>query len=299
MEKIPYICDKEAVLETIRDPMVALIDGRYYLTGTQPPYWSGPNAGVRLWSSDDLRKWTDHGLMISRENIPEKYWCRDRFWAPEIFDGEDGYYYITFNCRNDSEKYRSELLSGIARAESPTGPYTIMSLDEPITSMLPDGTNDASMFRDDDGSVYFTCNNTPRRIVLFRFDPISCTLSDMKEVVTVGGEGEWDSAGVEGPCIVKRHGLYFLWYSSWTRGYDAGVAVSDSLYGTWKKCSANPVLSSCEMWVNAGHNNVFRGRDGKDYITFHAAWRGEEGGKERFFIRPVEYKPDGTVIISN
>ncbi len=294
MENVPYIIDKEAGLETIRDPMVALIDGKYYLTGTQPPYWTGENAGVHLWFSEDLKHWTDLGVVIKRDDMPASMWCRDRFWAPEIFDGGDGYYYITFNCRNDDPAFQHRHSSGIARAERPEGPYTIMTVEKPLPD-VDDICNDAHLFRDGK-DIYFFCNHTGT-IYLYRLDTKTFKLTDPKCVMEVGKEGEWDHVGIEGPCCVKRHGLYFLWYSSWTYNYDAGIAVSDSLYGTWKKCGANPILHDCDIWRQAGHNHAFRDKDGKDYITFHAFHKAPGETLERFFIHQVEYHPDGTVTI--
>ena len=69
-----YIKDEKANLLTIRDPMVCVVDDTYYITGTQPPYWSGINNGVHLWSSKDLINFTDHGLILKREDMPENMW---------------------------------------------------------------------------------------------------------------------------------------------------------------------------------------------------------------------------------
>jgi len=296
MDNKPYIYDKEAGLETIRDPMIALINGRYYLTGTQPPYWEGPNDGVRLWSSDDLEHWTSHGVVVKRADMPESMWCRERFWAPEIFDGKDGYYYLTFNCRNDTEKYKYMHSTGIARATKPEGPYEIMTKDKSLVDgILPD-SNDASLFRDGDNIYLFT--NQIQAIYMFRLDTKDFTLHDKKVVIEKTNNNEWDSIGVEGPCVVKRHGIYFMWYSSWTHKYAAGIATTTSLYGEWKKLESNPVLSESDIWYNGGHNNCFTGKDGKDYVTFHAQCKDpSDGNIERFFIRPVEYYADGTVKV--
>ncbi len=84
-----YITDKEANLLTIRDPMITVVGDTYYLTGTQPPYWGGVNDGMHLWSTKDLKSFNYHGIIVKREDMPQDMWCRDRFWAPELFfDGE-------------------------------------------------------------------------------------------------------------------------------------------------------------------------------------------------------------------
>lgn len=290
MKTNTYIEDKSANLVSIRDPMVLVVGDTYYLTGTQPPYWEGDNAGVHLWSSKDLEHFTDHGNILSRDDMPESMWCRDRFWAPELFDGHDGWFYLTFNCRNDKTGF--EHSSGLARAREITGPYEIMTKDQPLLK----GANDATLFRDDDGSTYFGITTGP--IKLYRIDLETGELSQEQEICRKGVEGEWDCVGIEGSCVVKRHGIYFHWYSSWTLGYAAGVLTSDSIHGPWKKSPSNPIIFNGPIWHNGGHNHSFRGLDGRDYVTFHAASNDPDAGEtERFFIQPVEYHPDGTVTI--
>ena len=142
--KKTYIIDPEANLLTIRDPMIMVAGDTYYLTGTQPPYWQGENDGMHLWSSKDLKHFTDHGLIVKREDMPEDMWCRDRFWAPELFtDGEK--FYATFNCKNESEAFPHDFGVGLAVADHPEGPYTIVTDKAPLCDGI-----DGNIFRDDD-----------------------------------------------------------------------------------------------------------------------------------------------------
>ncbi|MBR2949087.1 MAG: family 43 glycosylhydrolase [Lachnospiraceae bacterium] len=287
-----YIKDESANLLTIRDPQIMVVGDTYYLTGTQPPYWEGPNAGVHLWSTKDLEHFTDHGLILKREDMPEHMWCRDRFWAPELFDGKDGWFYLTFNCRNDSKEYYCEHSVGLARAREATGPYEILTKDKPLIA-----GNDANLFLDDEGALRLACT-TGGKLMIFKLDPESVSLSDGITVCTVGKEGEWDSIGVEGQFVLKRCGRWFQWYSSWTTGYHAGILTADCVDGPWTKYENNPVLTDSADWDRAGHNHGFTGPDGRDYITFHANLKEPDGEDvERFFIRPVVYKEDGTVEI--
>ncbi len=296
MEKRPYIYDESANLTTLRDPMILLDGDTYYMTGTQEPYWKGANDGVHLWSSRDLENWVDHGNMIKRSDLPADFWGIDRFWAPELFKTKGGKYVLTFNALNESEEFRHVRGTGIAVADNPTGPYTILTKDGPVNREFG-SCNDGSVFADDDGRVYLSFNG---RKVLYvsELDLENCRLGRTDVVCRAGAEGEWDSIGIEGPCIVKRHGIYFYWYSSWTNGYAAGVLTADNIHGPWTKCAENPIVSESEIYYKAGHNNCFRGKDGKDYISFHANMRDpSDGDRERIFIRPVEYTEDGKVIV--
>lgn len=286
------IKDESANFCTIRDPMIVVVGDTYYLTGTQPPYWNGDNAGVHLWSSKDLEHFTDHGLILKRDDMPPEMWCRDKFWAPELFDGGNGWFYLTFNCKNVSDEYPHDFGVGLARAREITGPYEIMTKDEPLCPGI-----DGTIFKDDDGAFYIG-HNGQKKLFLHKLDIDNGTVSDTQLVCESGEEGEWDSIGIEGQCIVKRHGIYFQWYSSWTNGYNAGLLTSKNINGPWKKCELNPILKDNHIWHHAGHNHSFRALDGKDYLIFHANPCDQNAVQiESMFIRPVEYKSDGTVVV--
>ncbi|MBQ7917035.1 MAG: family 43 glycosylhydrolase [Firmicutes bacterium] len=296
MSKKPHIIDESAGLTTLRDPMIMVVGDTYYLTGTQAPYWEGPNAGVHMWSTKDMVHFTDLGNVIRREDLPEEFWGRDRFWAPELFDGHDGWYYLTFNARNDSEEYPHFHAVGLARAKHPEGPYEILSKEKSVSEEFGSG-NDANLFRDEDGTLYIAFNAN-RTMYIHKLDPENTSISDPVRVCGIGAEGEWDAIGVEGACIVKRHDIYFYWYSSWTYGYNSGLLTATSMQGPWTKHPDNPFLNANDVWHLCGHNHTFTGLDGKDYIIFHANLREPDGDDvERIFIRRVEYLPDGSAKI--
>lgn len=305
MGKKPYIADEKANLISCRDPMALVVGDTYYITASQPPFWweganggksEGVNPGVHLWSTKDFVHFADHGDIIRREDIPEDKWYRDRFWAPELFDGKDGWYYLTFNCRNESREYLHVHSVGLARAKEITGPYEVLTQEAPLTEGYG-FANDASLFRDEDGTLYLAANIS-EALRIWKLDTEKVAISDEIEVCDIGKEGQWDSIGVEGPCIVKRHGMYFQWYSSWTYGYASGILTADTIRGPWKKHPDNPILKENDIWHLCGHNHSFTGLDGKDYIIFHAFPRDPaEEQMERMFVRRVEYFPDGSVKI--
>ena len=301
--KKTYICDPSAQLETIRDPMITVVGDTYYLTGTQPPYWSGENAGMHLWSSKDLKHFTNHGLIVRREDMPEEMWCRDRFWAPELFtDGKK--FYATFNCKNESADHPHDFGVGLAVADQPEGPYTIVTDKEPLCDGI-----DGNIFQDDDGQLYLAANgifpeNGKTGLFLRKLDNVGFAATDTQLVCRTGATGEWDQEGVEGQCVIKRHGIYFQWYSAWGEGadggyYRAGFLTASSINGPWTKAPQGPVIKTCDEYTGCGHNHSFRGLDGKDYVVFHATCRYDDPSdqKERMYIREVEYRPDGTVIL--
>lgn len=260
--------NRQEIPGPIRDPMIVYENERYYMVGTSPEFWEGYNPGVRMWSSTDLIHWRFETLAISSDAIGENEWCKNRFWAPELFPYH-GRYYITVSCRN--EKGNTPFGMFIAQADAITGPYTLMSR-EPFQK---EGI-DASLFEDDDGTVYMTYGNLDLYMMTFDLEAGVPTSSPQK-VVLRGEDGEWDSIGVEGGFIVKRQGIYYLWYSSWTRGYEMGWATTDSLKKPFVKWPDNPVISGHgSAFPFAGHNAAFRLKDGRDAISFHGHAEGEE-----------------------
>ncbi|MCD7797626.1 MAG: hypothetical protein LUG95_08605 [Clostridiales bacterium] len=51
-------------VKNIRDPFIIFENGKYYLTGSTPPYWDGKSNGVMLWSSDDLLHFKEEGFIL-------------------------------------------------------------------------------------------------------------------------------------------------------------------------------------------------------------------------------------------
>ncbi len=281
--------------EPIRDPMILPFDGRYYMTGTCAPFWEGANPGVKLWVSDDLVHWSFVRLLIDASEIPEDKPYRDRFWAPELHHIR-GRFYLTFNAHNAKLASLGESLSSwVAVADNIEGPYEICD-----TPLLPGRvTNDANLFEDDDGQVYVFLTDQPR-IVMLRFDPDTCrTFGEPSTVIEAGKNDEWDSAGIEGSFVLKRGGKYYHWYSSWTRAYEMGLAVTESLGKPFEKCDINPVISGFEretVMRCCGHNSCFTMPDGREMVAFHA---NGDGFAESLCINEVKYPFERSMIPSD
>jgi len=45
------------------------------------------------------------------------------------------------------------------------------------------------------------------------------------------GYPDWMAGGIEGPFVIKREGIYFMFFSSWRRGYEVGLLSSSSPLG--------------------------------------------------------------------
>lgn len=277
----------------IRDCQVFMDNGYWYLTGTAYPFWNWQeangslNPGVPLYRSKDLMHWTFLTYLIRCPSVDK--WYYRRFWAPEIHRIK-GKYYLTFNCTNATAGYE-DLHVGYAVADKIEGPYTIVTDDKPLAK-----GNDMSLFEDEDGSVWgFWCGKNvgiecakidlekgillskPHTIIL----PGKVDFSDLNKLVYK----EWDSKGIEGPYVIKYQGKYYLFYSSWTRGYEIGYAIADKIDGLWYKSPNNPFYGAQDPeycrnngieytkgntpFVQVGHNALFKGIDGCWWLSCH------------------------------
>lgn len=297
---------------TFRDTHIVHDGTRYYAVGTCTPVWGGQNPGVKLFVSDDLVNWHFDHLLIDASRLDSNVWYRDRFWAPELHKFGNKYY-LSFNCQNNSGNYGDVKAQkhfhacGLAIANNIMGPYTVVTPDEPLTSFA---SNDMTLFKDTNNKIYAFFNNgwaDTLHIYVAELDTVKYRLKETPHQLLTQEPGTWDEAGIEGSHVVKKDGIYYLFYSSWTRGYAVGYATAKNIYGPWKKSPDNPLFGSfsrndstfvirsgkvhyepkCEL-LAIGHNQIFIGPDGNYWTSYH-------GNKKGFpeavtLIDPIEFK---------
>ena len=292
-------CYKNPILSLgLRDTHIVFCNDKYYAVGTCAPYWGGENPGVKLFVSDNLQDWKFERLLIDASKLDSTVWYKDRFWAPELRKiGQR--FYLTFNCQNNSGEYgdvsnqKHYHACGIAVSDDIEGPYTVMTSSEPLTSFP---SNDLSLFEDDDGKVYAFFNNgwtDLHHIYVAELDIEQCRLKETPVKLISQEPGKWDGAGIEGSHVIKKNGTYYLFYSSWTRGYAVGYATATDIRGPWTKYEKNPLFGSfmendtvflikegktmaapdCNI-SGIGHNQIFIGPDGRYWTSYHGYMKG-------------------------
>ncbi|MGG1519618.1 family 43 glycosylhydrolase [Paenibacillus oryzisoli] len=230
-------------------------DHLYYLTGTLD------GAQVQIWSSHDLQTWGE----------PVKVWSitEDGSWqkegessygicAPELHNVQ-GTYWLTYGVRQGGTGL---LRSATGKAE---GPY------EDMGQMTADG-QDASLFQDDDGVVYWVYGNG--RIARMKAD-MSGLVEEPRPVEvqpwTMPGREDHPSytgnrqVGAYGAFLYKRDGYYYMTCADplarmGSDSVDTFVAVSRSIYGPYsRRYLALP---------HGGQITLFEGREGGLYAAF-------------------------------
>jgi beta-xylosidase len=180
-----------------------------------------------------------------------------------------------------------------------TGPYELVTKDAPIGKPFK---NDASLFTDEDGRSYLYCSggglwqaeiDLPAGKVMGR--------DDLEKIRSPRDPGtpDWMIGGIEGPFVIKRGGMYYLFFSAWTRGYEVGVLSAASPLGPWELMPASPIFGSRKRryrqpqmeaggyahlefddtpdpFVETGHCAIFEGPDGRDWICCHYFREGTE-----------------------
>lgn len=292
----------EAEPGIIRDPFIVRDSGRYYLTGTLRPIWSGPSPGVALWSSSDLLTWNREGMLLRREDVSPDAWHRDRFWAPEIHI-TGGRYYLTVNCRNETTRHKHAV--AIHVASRITGPYELLNPDAPLPPAAvrhypphPEVTekylgNDASLLTDETGRHFLFWSHWDG-IWQAEIELPSCRLKPEGGWLAVPASRDgWDTK-IEGP-VAFRHGEWFyLFFSSFTRDYDIGVARSATSTGPWIQQPNNPIVSPRPPLTHVGHNGVFAGPDGRWWISYFMQFNGKES-PERLAYDPIDFDAAGWI----
>ncbi|PWJ37893.1 glycoside hydrolase family 43 protein [Sediminitomix flava] len=322
----------------LRDCQVLKDGDWWYLTGTSYPHWSRQenendpsslNKGVALYRSKDMLKWEFVKYIVERPQA-EKWYYR-RFWAPEI-QKIKGKYYALFNCRNDELGYVGQF-GGYAVADQIEGPYTVVTDEKPLMK-----GNDLTFFEEEDGSVYAFWNQGRQFGIGFakidlekgefltkpqsaiRPGKVDYALDEhgnrLKEPAYDGRLKDkvakyhtWDAIGIEGAYVIKNKETYYLFYSSWTRGYEIGYATSDKITGPWVKYESNPFYGAMNKdkvaqagfeWSGdpnspfnqVGHNEIFKGPDGRYWLSCHGI---QPGGSPYLVYDPIWFDEDGNM----
>lgn len=300
------------------DPFVLAADGAYYAFGTEGAALPGGRRFVLL-RSEDLIRWEELGGALVPPDDPG---LGKNFWAPEVARGDDGRYYLYYSVGPEGEMLHQ---LRVAVAERPEGPY----LDVPGGPLLPLSVCpfaiDAHPFRDADGTWYlFYARDfldadggegyrSGTGLVVDRLvDMVSLA---GEERVVLRARHEWqrfqkdramagyggrvfDWHTLEGAFVVPHGGRYYCLFSAaayHSENYGVDYAVADHPFGPWSDAGGENgprILKTLPGRLRGpGHNSVFTGPGGRQYVAFHA-W--DEAHRARqMHLAPLVWTPDG------
>jgi xylan 1,4-beta-xylosidase len=250
----------------LADPTIFMHQNMYYLYGT-----GGANAdnGFEVYTSRDMKVWEGSKKVNEGHALLKgaSYGTKG-FWAPQVFRYKKRFYMAYVANENIA----------IAQGEGPMGPFT-QKVKAPLAA--PVNQIDPFVFVDDDGKKYLYHVRLTRGNKIFvaemTEDFSAIKPETLRECITATlpwentANAPWPVA--EGPTIIKRNGLYYLFYTAndfRNPDYAMGYAVSTSPFGPWKKYAGNPILTKKEAGINGpGHGDVVIGKDKKMFFVFH------------------------------
>ena len=198
-------------------------------------------ADYHVFSSENLTEWTDHGVIVSQEDVPWGNPTGYSMWAPDCVE-KDGKYYFYFP---NGPKGGRGFAIGVATADLPEGPYRLE--EKPIVGV---SGIDPCVLVDNDGQAYIYWSGMGIRGAKLK-DNMKELDGELQEVkmqrregapemppMKVGGqqmEGLPDGFK-EGPYVFHRGDWYYLTFP-WVR-QEGGTetlayAMSHSPLGPW------------------------------------------------------------------
>ena len=252
-----FVCAAMAQNPVIRHPFTAdptirrWSDGKFYIYGSHDKDVAGKwdMEDYHVFSSDDLVKWKDHGVVLKNSQTP---WGGP-FWAPDCFEKNGRYYFY----------FPEGAHIGVAESDSPTGPFN----NPRSIYQMPDGyaqAYDPTVFAYK-GKNYLIISErksltTPFYLVIFM-------LKDNMTEIEPGSKVELPpmKGFHEGPFVFERNGKIYL-TGGGTRSLRYWMA--DDLFGPYE--SKGDFFQGNETFTisKTAHGSVIN-VDGQYYLAYH------------------------------
>lgn len=259
-------------------------DGRLYVYASHdidPPRGCDLMDQYHVFSSADLKHWTDHGEILRASQVP---WGRPEggfMWAPDCAY-RNGKYYFYFPHPSESNVAPSWKV-GVAVSDRPDRDFKV--LPQPMPGVGGWDLIDPAVFVDDDGKAYFyyggggKCYGAP--------------LAD--DMVSLAGplqvmQGVDDFH--EAAWVHKYNGRYYLSYADNNEGANRlRYAIGDTPLGPWRSMGVFLGPQSCAM----SHGSIVQFR-GQWYVLYHCSdLSNGENALRSICIDPLYYNPDGSI----
>lgn len=268
------------------DPTARVFEGKVYLypshdiiSPVEPERKWFSMADYHVFSSEDLVNWTDHGMILSQENVP---WGNPEgysMWAPDCVYKNGKYYFYFPNAPKEGRGFAI----GVAVADKPYGPFT--PEQKPIEGV---GGIDPCVLIASDGTAYLYWSGMGLR---------GAKLAD--NMLELDGESvrldENLPAGFkEGPFIFERNGKFYLTYP-WVqdRTETLAYAMSDKPLGPYEFKGIIMAQSPSACWTN--HHSLVEYK-GEWYLFYHHNDYSPQFDKNRSVrIDKVIFNEDGTI----
>jgi len=245
------------------DPTARVFENRVYLYPSHD-ILATPGKGRVGWfcmedyhvfSSENLTDWTDHGIVVTQNNIP---WVKPdsySMWAPDCIY-RNGKYYFYFPTTPRDSSYGRGFAIGVAIADKPSGPF----VPEPAPVKNVHGI-DPNVFIDKDGQAYLYW--AQGNIYAAKLKENMLELASEPVVLA-----DLPTKGLkEGPYLFERNGIYYLTYPHVRNKTESlEYATGDNPLGPFKVTGVIMDESPTGCWTN--HHSIIQFKD-QWYLFYH------------------------------
>lgn len=272
---IPALAQKPILKDFQADPSARVFNGKLYIYPTHdlPNMQHWDEVDWHVFSTDDMAKWEDHGVIFSLEDLT---WADKEAWAPDCIE-RNGKYYFYFPAGGQI---------GVAVGDSPTGPFKD-ALGKPLIKAKEAGIKyciDPNVFIDGDGQAYLYYGGA-RQLGVVKLKDDMITRDGPIQVLDMPKfyEGVW---------IHQHNGIYYASYPTRPAGApQANVMVysmAKSPLGPWDY--KGPILDNHSGNV---HSSITEFK-GQAYLFYHVA-ASPDRRERRVCMEPLYYNKDGTI----
>ncbi|MBU2913518.1 family 43 glycosylhydrolase [Reichenbachiella agariperforans] len=236
-----------------------------------------------VFSSADLTNWTDHGMIVSQENVawadPKGY----SMWAPDCIERNGKYYFYSPTKKKDAAEGEGGFTVGVAVADSPEGPYA--PEENPIEGIKG---IDPNVFIDDDGQAYLYWSRSQ-----IYGAPLKENMLELAAEPTVLGDLP-QKGHKEGPYMIKRNGVYYLTYPHVENKTERlEYATGDSPLGSFTVQGVIMDESPTGCWTN--HHSIINYK-GQYLLFYHHNELSPQFDKSRSIMADsLFFEPDGKI----
>ncbi len=283
------------------DPTARVFDGKLYLypshdipsliTNNGQPWFTMED--YHVFSSEDLTVWTDHGVILSQEDVPWGKPDAYSMWAPDCVE-RNGKYYFYFP---DAPKEGFGFTIGVAISDTPYGPF--VPQPEPIKGV---SGIDPCVLLASDGNAYLFWG--AGRCAKLKDNMIELADDNPKEVMK-WGDREFEMIGVsclkglpsrqaEGPFAFEYNGNFYLTYPYVREDTEVlAYAMSKNPMGPYEYKGIIMAESPTGCWTN--HHSIVN-YQGEWYLFYHHNDYSPDFDKNRSArIDRLYFNEDGTI----
>jgi hypothetical protein len=272
------------------DPTARVFEGRMYVYPSHDI--PSPIERLKTWfcmadyhvfSSENLTDWTDHGVIVSQDNVawvnPDSY----SMWAPDCVY-RNGKYYFYFPAMVRDTLVGRGMMVGVAVADKPYGPFAPQP--EPIKGVH--GIDPCTLI-DGDGQAYIYWAGFGNLMAAKLKDNMLELASEPVVVQALPTKGL-----KEGPFVFERNGKYYFTFP-WVQDTTESLvyAMGDNPLGPFEMEGVIMDQSPTGCWTN--HHSIVEYR-GQWYLFYHHNDFSPKFDKNRSIrVDSLTFNPDGTI----